>query len=317
MEYLEIPKLKKPVSKIILGTGWFMPQYEEDIESLLDAYVAAGGNSFDTGRFYSGGKSEKVFSAWLRRHLDQRDKFVITSKACHHYVDENNVHHVENSRVSAEYITEDLEHSLELQGHSYFDVYMMHRDDVSVPVSQLMDRLERHRREGKILTYGLSNWSLARIQEAVDYCRERGYQGPTVNSPGFSLAKVTEPRFYGAVYADEPYMEWHRGKDMAVLAWGAQAVGFFADIYKRDGSAPADIVKSYFSEVNFARLQRAKELAAKKGCESVNVALAYVLEQQLPLAAIIAPHNVKELNSSLHALDVHLSQEEMDWLCNG
>lgn len=227
MEYLKIPGLHKPVSKIIMGTGWFTPQYEQDIGQLLDFYVAQGGNAFDTGRFYSGGQSEALFSRWLRGHMDRRDQFVITSKACHHYVDENNVHYPEHSRVSPEHIAEDLEHSLALQGQGYFDIYMLHRDDTTVPVADLMYCLEYYRNEGKLLCYGVSNWSLVRIRQAISYCKEKGYQGPTVNSPGFSLATVTTLRFPGAVYADEAYIHWHRSRNMAVLAWGAQAAGFF------------------------------------------------------------------------------------------
>ena len=249
--------------------------------------------------------------------MDQRDRFVITGKACHHYVDENNVHYPEQVRVCADCITEDLEHSLALQGNGYFDIFMMHRDHPSAPVSQLMDRLEQHRLEGKIRVYGLSNWKLNRIQEAIDYCHRKGYQGPTINSPGFSLASVGIPRFVGTVYADPEYIRWHKDRNLTVLAWGAQATGFFADLYRQDGSAPADIVGAFFSEVNFGRLARAKELAARKGCEPVNVALSYVLDQPQPLAAIIAPHNAAELLSSLKALEVHLSEEETCWLLDG
>lgn len=69
--------------------------------------------------------------------------------------------------------------------------------------------------------------------------------------------------------------------------------------------------------MNFARLDRAKVLAQEKRCEAVNVALAYVLAQEALLAAVIAPHNVGELASSLKALDVHLTAEELLWLFNG
>ena len=317
MHYINVKGLTKEIAAIVMGTGWFMPQYEADIEALLDTYVSVGGNAFDTGRFYSGGKSEQVFARWLAKHMDQRDQFVITSKACHHYVDENNVHHEEKSRVSAQCITEDLEFSLKTQGHSYFDLYMMHRDDTSVPVSELMDRLEQHRLEGKIRTYGVSNWSIPRITEAIAYCQEKGYQGISINSPGFSLADVAVPRFPGTVYADEAYIRWHKDKEITILAWGAQAAGFLADIYKRDGTAPKDIQATYFTELNFARLDRAKELAVQKKCDPVNIALAYVLQQEQPLAAVIAPHNVAELTSSLQALNVSLSPDEIEWLKSG
>ncbi|MEI3293949.1 MAG: aldo/keto reductase [Thomasclavelia ramosa] len=53
-------------------------------------------------------------------------------------------------------------------------MYLLHRDDPSVPVNEIMDRLEQHRQEGLITTYGVSNWELDRVQAAVEYCQQMG-----------------------------------------------------------------------------------------------------------------------------------------------
>ena len=56
----------------------------------------------------------------------------------------------------------------------HIDIYLLHRDDPSVPVNEIMDRLEQHRQEGLITTYGVSNWELDRVQAAVEYCQQMG-----------------------------------------------------------------------------------------------------------------------------------------------
>jgi aryl-alcohol dehydrogenase-like predicted oxidoreductase len=313
MKMLQVKGLDRPVSELWLGTSWFAPEYEKTIYSLLERYIDLGGNVIDTGKFYNGGKAETILAKWLKE-AGLRDKIMMTNKACHHYVDSNNVHHPEMKRVKPQYITEDLESSLKKLNVSYIDIYLLHRDDPEEPLAGLMDRLEKHYKEGKIKAYGVSNWSLQRVQEAIDYCKQMGYQGLSINNPSYSLATVKKPRWVGTVYADQEYAEWHKGKNILLASWASQAAGFFADIYKKDGSTPQDIVEAYFSDDNFEKLERCKELAKIKGVEPINIALAYVLNQDFPVAAIVGPRKVEELLSVVKVLDIQLSSEEIDYL---
>lgn len=314
MNYIKIDDLDKKVSSIMMGTGWFMPQFATDILPMLDAYYTAGGRVLDTGRFYAGGASEPVVRKWLDQNRDKREDLVITSKACHHYVDENNVHHVDKPRVTPEHITEDLEYSLNSLALDYFDVFLMHRDNINVPVASLMDRLEKHFQEGKYRIYGVSNWTIPRIEAAMDYCAQKGYAGLRVNSPAFSLAKVETPRFQGAVYACKEDLNWFKSHNLTIFAWAAQGAGFFGNAIPKDETAPADIRKAYFTPDNFERLQRAETLAATKHCSPINISLAYVLAQSLNIAGIIAPHNIAQLQSSLRALEISLSETDLSYL---
>ena len=314
MRYIEIAGLDKKVSQVMMGTGWFAPQFEADILPMLDAYYAAGGRVLDTGRFYAGGVSESVVKKWIDLNRDKRETLVITSKACHHYVDENNDHHLDKPRVTPEHITEDLEFSLKSLALDYFDVFLLHRDNLDVPVDGLMDRLEKHYQEGKYRVYGISNWTIPRIEAAMNYCAQRGYAGLRVNSPSFSLAKVETPRFQGAVYARREELDWFKNHDLTVFAWAAQGAGFFGASVPKNETAPADIRKAYFTQENFARLQRAEILAEAKHCTATNISLAYVLAQPLNIAGVVAPHSIAQLASSLKALDISLSTADIAYL---
>lgn len=316
MKYFKIKGLDKEVSRVMMGTGWFSLEDEDVIFELLDTYVKAGGNVIDTGRFYNGGKSEKVLTKWLNSR-NNRDGLIIINKACHHYVDENNVHYSEKNRVGAQYITEDLEYSLNNMEVEYFDIYEMHRDNVEVPVSELMDRLEQHRLEGKIKTYGVSNWSNERVEEANEYCKSKGYLGISVNNPSFSLANVNKPRWVGCVYVDADYVKRCNDDGISIVSWGAQGAGFFVPLWKDiNKDAPQDIREAYFTEENFERLKRAEEIAKIKGndVEPINVALAYVIDERMDVAASIGPRKKSELQSSLKALDIKLTSEEINYL---
>ncbi|AMC94252.1 hypothetical protein AOC36_09730 [Erysipelothrix larvae] len=316
MNVTTIKGLDKKVSRVVMGTGWFAPEFKTVIYDLLDRYVAAGGNVIDTGRFYNGGKSEAIITEWLNDRKN-RDQLIIINKACHHYVDENNVHYPEKSRVKPEYITEDLEYSLQNMGVDYFDIYLLHRDDVNEPVSGLMDTLEKHHLEGKIKTYGMSNWSNERIQEAVSYCKSKGYTGIRVNSPSYSLATINKPRWVGTVYVDADYVQSSNEEGITILSWAAQSAGFFVPLWSSiDSEAPEDIKNAYFTEDNFKKLNRVIEVATKRGggIEPVNVALAYVLHPRFNVFASIGPRNMHELESSLKALDIELTKQEIEYL---
>ncbi|MEO1770975.1 aldo/keto reductase [Candidatus Enterococcus ferrettii] len=314
MKYCQIKGLDAKVARIALGTGWFGPDNEEVIFELLDAYVANGGNVIDTGRFYNGGKAEIVITKWLEKR-GNRDQLLLVNKACHHYVDENNVQFPDESRVGADYITEDLEYSLKNMSVDHFDMYIMHRDNEEVPVEELMDCFEQHRLEGKIVTYGVSNWSVNRIKEADDYCKEKGYLGLSINSPSFTLADINKPRWYRSVYVDADYVKKNNEMGITVMSWGAQGAGFFVPLWKdMDADAPRDIKEAFFTENNFKKLARVKEVAKIRGVEPINIALAYVLNDRFDVFASIGPRNKKELLSSLKAQNVHLASEEIAYL---
>ena len=314
MEYCTVKGLDKKVARIALGTGWFSPEDKEVIFELMDEYVAQGGNVIDTGRFYNGGKSETVITEWLNMR-GNREELVLVNKACHHYVDENNVHHPEQNRVGEEFITEDLEYSLSNMGVDSFDIYVLHRDNTEVPVAELMDRLEFHHKEGKIAAYGVSNWTIERIEEANAYCREKGYQGITVNSPSYTLATIQKPRWVGTVYVDSDYVKKNNEEGITVMSWGAQGAGFFVPLWKSmDVEAPQDIKDAFFTEENFEKLARVEAMAKTKEAEPINIALAYVLNERFDVLASIGPRNKKELLSSLHASSVHLTEDELAYL---
>lgn len=100
---------------------------------------------------------------------------------------------------------------------------------------------------------------------------------------------------------------------MPLLAWSSQARGFFARAHPEDRSDPS-LVQSWYSDDNFQRLARAKELATRLGVEPINVALAYVLHQPFPVFALIGPATLSETRSAMRSLDIELTPAQCRWL---
>ena len=63
-----------------------------------------------------------------------------------------------------------------------------------------------------------------------------------------------------------------------------------------------------------AKLERAKELAKMKGVSTINIALAYVLNQPFPTFALIGPRALSETRTSLPGVGVALTADEVKWL---
>ena len=147
----------------------------------------------------------------------------------------------------------------------------------------------------------------------------------SVSSPNFSLAEqVQNPFAPGCVtiagHKNEDAQKWYIANQMPVLAYSSLARGFFSGRITREmfEKHPEDIDQfcriGYCCEENFVRLDRCKEIADEKGCTIPQVAMAYVLDSPLNAYPVIGAANRSELESSLGALNVKLTPQEVLYL---
>ncbi|MEK3883550.1 aldo/keto reductase [Paenibacillus sp. PL2-23] len=305
MDYIQIEGCPKPVSRLMKGTDYFYHDSYEKAAANMDAYLAIGGNSVDSAHIYCGGQSEEVLGRYMKER-GNRDEIVILTKGAHH--DQN------GPRVSKEDIRHDLETSLSRLGTDYIDLYGLHRDDPQVPVQVIVDALNEHIAAGKVHAIGVSNWTWQRIQEANDYATANGLKGFTFSSPNLSLAKPNEPFWKGCVSADEETCNWHERTGLPLLSWSSQARGFFTGRFTPEVRDNADLVRVFYNDDNWERLERAKRLAEEKGATAIQIALAYVLNQPFPTCALIGAQSQAELLSCDEGSRISLTPEEMDWL---
>jgi aryl-alcohol dehydrogenase-like predicted oxidoreductase len=70
----------------------------------------------------------------------------------------------------------------------------------------------------------------------------------------------------------------------------------------------------FLNDENVERKRRAEQLAQMKNVTANHIALAYVLNQPFPSSTIIGPQNEAELNASIEAMQIQLTNEEIKWL---
>ena len=294
-----IEGLEQPVSRLIMGT--MAPDSLPYASVMYDDFFAKGGNCFDTAYVYGGGHAERLLGQWVRNRGVRQDVIVICKGAIPPF-------------CTPEGLSTQLLESLERFGLEYVDIYMMHRDNPAVPIGEFVDVLNGHKRAGRIRLFGGSNWTMARLDEANAYARQHGLAGMSVVSNNFSLARMVNPVWAGTVASSDPaWRAWLTRTRMPLLAWSSQARGFFT---RGDPANFSDqeVVRSWYSEDNFRRLERARQLASERGVEPVHIALAYVLAQPFPVFPMIGPFTLAETRSSMRALDVNLTAQDLKWL---
>ena len=305
MKHIQIQNVDKKISSLVMGFRLFAPDVMDKVSEVLDNYLAIGGNTIDTAHIYMGGKSEQAIGIWMEENK-RRDDVVILTKGAHH-----NQH---GPRVNKQAIDEELAISLERLRTDYVELYALHRDDPNIPVGEILEALNAHVEAGRIGAFGGSNWSAERLQEANDYAEKNGLVGFTFSSPNFSLAKAQEPYWAGCVSVDDPTLAWHEKSNLPLLSWSSQARGFFTGRFTQEDRSNEDLVRVFYNDDNWERYRRAEELAKEKGVETIQISLAYVLNQSFPTAAIIGAQNQKELLSCKDAATISLTEDEIKWL---
>ena len=196
----------------------------------------------------------------------------------------------------------------------YVDIYMLHRDNPDVPVGEFIDVLNEHRNAGIIQAFGASNWSIERIEAANHYAKTKGLTGFSAISNNFSLARMVEAPWAGCMASsDTESRDWFTRTQTPLMPWSSQARGFFTRAHADDRS-DAELVRCWYCEENFQRLERAREMADRLSVLPVNIALAYVLCQPFPTFPLVGPHTLAETRTSISALDIQLTPEDLRWL---
>lgn len=184
----------------------------------LDHFWHVGGRLVDTAHSYADGGSERVIGRWMRQRRC-RDDVTVIDKVCHPDA-------LGRPRGHPETIRAELDHSLACLDTTWVDLLMLHRDDPTVPVGALVDVLATEVQVGRVRAFGVSNWPAPRLAEFLQAAADAGDR-PTV-SYQFSLAVPRREIWPGAMHATPELRRLAQSAGAPLLAWSAQARGWFA-----------------------------------------------------------------------------------------
>ncbi len=302
MRTLRIDGIDKPISQMLMGCDNQMTYAHAAV--MFDHWLERGGIAFDTAHIYHNGLQERLIGEWVTAR-GVRDEIVLVGKGAH------------TPFCYPDAVTKQLLRSLERLRTGHVEVYILHRDNPDVPVGEFIDVLNEHLHAGRFKVFGGSNWSIQRIEEANAYAAKHNKQGFGVMSNNISLAEMVKPVWAGCIHvSDTDSRRWLAEHKMPNFAWSSQARGYFLPEAARMRLG-RDNFESWDSPDNQARRQRAEQLAKELGVSPINVAAAYVLCQPFPSFALIGPRALHETVTSLPALDIQLTQQQIDWLWSG
>lgn len=314
MIYGVIEGLSRPLPRIIFGT-LSLANADAATFSLLDSITETGCYAFDTAHAYGDGASEHVLGNWMELR-NNRSEVIIIDKGAHPVRGRN--------RVDPESIKQDLQESLSRLKTGYIDLYLLHRDDSTVPVGPIIEVLNELKNQGKIILFGASNWNRKRLEEAEEYAQKNGLFTFSVTSNQYSLAIQYDDPYPGTFSinssSDDSEWQWYKQTQFPLLAWSSLARGFFSGKFTRDNltafTDPQSLIsiRCYAREDNFVRLDRARQLAEEKAATVPQIALAYIFQQPLNCFAITGTLNITHFKENIEALEIGLTKEEISWL---
>ena len=316
MKFDKIEGLDKEISKLIMGND--NQTYFDEAAKLWDHWMEVGGNAFDTAYIYGGGSMEKLLGEWHRKRNNLND-LVIVAKGAH------------TPNCDPESISKQLTESLDRLQTETADIYIMHRDNTEVPVSEFMDVLNEEKNKGRIKIFGGSNWTLNRFKEANNWADSNNKNKMSILNNNLALSKMVKPLWDGCISSnDEEILKYLEETKTAHLSWSSQARGYFLsdDItkkiedkitedessWRKTGEHSSGPLSCYDSKDNRERKKRTIELAKEIGVEGQNIAGAWPINLKFPSFALIGPRVVEELIQNLKNLDIELTEEQANWL---
>ena len=294
------------LAKIARGTDYFGVRIpEERAFSLMDRYLELGGNVIDTARIYgraeardaSYSNSEPIIGRWLKSR-GTRGRVVLVTKGAHHVMEDPS-----QKRVNPACIDSDLETSLRELEVDSVDIYFLHRDDPEKPVSEIMDALDRHVKAGKIRALGASNWTCARIAEANAYARENGKTPFTVSQIQWGAAYVRP-----GAWPDPTLVSMTPEEYAGYLALGIPVMAFSPQAGE---PLQPKFAERYDGPENRRRLAALREICARTGASPAAVLLSYITSNRLPGSAVIGCSTLEQLEDSMSACDLTLSEADI------
>jgi aryl-alcohol dehydrogenase-like predicted oxidoreductase len=261
---------------------------------VLDRFHAGGGRALDVANVYRDGEAAQAVGRWLRTRQSP-EGVVLYAKGCH------------PPHCRPELVASEVDEACRLLGVERIDVFILHRDDPSLPVAAFADALLEQVAAERIGGFGVSNWTVGRLRELRGYVDRGGHDGLVAFSNHFSLAEMVAAPWPGCLAVSKQELAALADADVKVLAWSSLATGYFA----------GHDTPNWESESNRARRERAATLAEQLGTSTAGVALSYVFHQPAYVLPVVGTRSEPHLDDALRAADLQLSPEQVSWLETG
>nr|WP_317999488.1 aldo/keto reductase [uncultured Faecalibacillus sp.] len=314
MEYTRLGNSGLEVSKLCLGcmgfgdaSKWSRGSWilnEEESMKIIKRALELGINFFDTADMYSLGESERILGKAIKKYAN-RDDVVIATKIFYPLRDGKN-----NKGLSRKYIFEAVEASLKRLDMDYIDLLVIHRFDYDTPLEETMEALHDLIKMGKIRYIGASAMYAWQFQKANYIAEKNGWTKFISMQNHYNLLYREDERELIPYCIDSgiqltPYSPLASGR--LSRSSHEQSKRFEEDKVTQD---------KYINTLKEDNriIDRVGKIADRKGITRVQVALAWLLSHNYVASPLIGATKISHLEGAISALDVKLTQEEINYL---
>ncbi len=314
MEYAKLGNTGMDVSRICLGCMGFGDAEtwthkwvlnEQESRPVIKKALELGINFFDTANVYSIGVSEEITGRALKDFAN-RDEIVIATKV--HF----QMHEGPNGKgLSRKAILSEIDKSLKRLQTDYVDLYQIHRWDYETPIEETMEALHDVVRAGKARYIGASAMFAWQFLKALHVAETHGW-----------TRFVSMQNHMNLIYREEEreMMPLCRAEKIGVIPYSPLAGGRLTRDLRAESTLRAETdqisKRKYDMNLDADRpvIERAAEVAEKRGVPRSHVALAWLLQKQAVTAPIIGATKISHLEDGVGALALKLTPEEVQYI---
>ena len=287
---------------LVLGGNVFGWTADQDASfAILDAFYDAGGRMLDTADAYSawvpghkGGESEAVLGAWLNSRGVRADMRIHTKTGML-----GGAELYEPARV-----LQSLDQSLERLQTDYLDLYYAHKDFPELPMADIVAAFGGT--AGKVRSLGASNFTAARLSEALEAAKAAGSMPFTALQNQYNLVSRTE---YGA---DLQALCTTNG--IAMFPFYGIANGFLTGKYRTEADFGKSVRGGRMKKLIVTgqpMLAAMDAISADTGASLAQIALAWLNAQPGIGAPIASATSVKQVEDLCGMASLTLSPEQL------
>jgi aryl-alcohol dehydrogenase-like predicted oxidoreductase len=306
----KLGKSELEVAPLMLGGNVFGWTADEATSfQLLDEFVDAGFNFIDTADIYSkwvpghqGGESETILGNWFKRS-GKREKVLLATKVGMELSPDQ-------KGLTAAHIAQAADASLQRLQTDYIDLYQSHQDDPDTPLEETLEAYAKLVKQGKVRSIGASNYSRARLAEALHVSERMGYPRYESLQPRYNL--------YDRQPFETELEPLCQQMEVGVIPYYSLASGFLTGKYQSKeeagGAKRAAALANYFDNRGHKILAALAEVAEESQSTSARVALAWLMSRPCITAPIASATSREQLHDILGSTELTLSPEQIQAL---
>jgi voltage-dependent potassium channel beta subunit len=308
VEYRQLGKYGIRVSEVCLGS-WltYGAVAEESVaHQCIERAYDLGINFFDTANVYANGEAEKVVGKVLSQY--PRHSYVLATKVYFPMGPGPN-----DWGLSRKHIIEQCDTSLKRLGLDYIDLYQAHRYDSTVPLAETLSAFDHLVQQGKILYYGVSQWSAGQLAHAADLTRLGGLTPIASNQPRYNLLDRS---------IEKEILPLCRREGIGIINYSPLAQGLLTGKYKPgealpEGSRASDprqnmfLNKGELDQQLLTEVYKLIPLAQQEGLTLSQLALAWCLRQPEVSSVIIGASKPSQVEENVGASGKKLSAQTL------